>query len=243
LVFVSDHFKAGICIFNIRGKHLRSPSLGLRNPIGIFGDTGGDLWICDHGNCRLLAIDSNSSVKDEIRLEDVLGARFGALHPSFGCSKDEMFFLILTDRSVQQKTVVSFRKSNPYNSLSILPLRNSITPVDIKFYRGKLHVGNSHPADLFTYDFRSKGFIRLNKTSFPYKLRGFTGMNDEIFANVGMCIVKVSSDGQEIFTTNMRRILGPTSYLGNGLTTMKQARNHVLLLPDGAQKCIHRFSI
>ncbi|MBN1843443.1 MAG: hypothetical protein JW883_14320 [Deltaproteobacteria bacterium] len=243
ILFVSDYFGDKICKFNTKGKYLGAFSLGLKTPMELFKDTEGNIWICDFGNSRLLAVDSNGNVIDKISLKDVLGETYGLIHPGFGCLKKDRFYLISMDSTRQQRRLLSFNRYNPHGSLDILPTDVFQVLSVFEFLDNQLYVCDLAQRDLFVYNAGQRSFNPIGCQGIPYPLRWFMGSSDGLFLSAGKHLLKVSLNGQKLFTANLTNIFGMHETIPLGLTVLREKRGQVLFVTDYSLACIHKFVI
>ncbi|MHA1146359.1 MAG: hypothetical protein ACTSRW_16605 [Candidatus Helarchaeota archaeon] len=242
-LFVSDKIKNKIHKFNVQGEHLGHLALEVKNPCGLFKDTESNLWICDFGNSRILAIDSTESAVNELKLQEILGDKAVSICPVFGRSNGDRFYLLLANASFQQKKLVSFNRYNPRDSLDILPTDALQSPNFFGFLDNHLYVSDPAQCDLFTFDAEQGLFTPIGFKGIPYPLRWLADFHDGFFLSAGMHILKVSSNGQIIFSANISSILGMHKTLPSALAIFKEKNTQILFVADYSLACIHMFSI
>jgi len=242
-LFVSDNVGNKIHKFNVHGKYLGPLPVEVKKPLGLFKDGENNIWICDFGNSRLLAVDSNGNMTDEISLKEILGDSFGSTHPVFGYLSDKRLYLLLLNKSYQQRMLVSFDRYNPYNSLDILPTNVLQTPNFFGFLDNQLYLCDYAQCHLFVYDVGQRFFKRIGYLGIPYPLRRFVGSCDGIFLSAGKHILKVSLNGERFFSANLSEILNTDQATPLGLAFLKHKNSRVLFVTDASLTRIHKFAI
>jgi len=242
-LFVSDYDGNKIHKFNVQGKYLGPLSVEVKNPVGLFKDAENNLWICDFGNSRLLAVDSTDSVVDEIRLGEVLGDKFDSIHPVFGCLKGDRFYLLLVNVSYQQRRLVSFNRYNLHDSLDVLPTDVFDVLNVFEFLDNQLYVCDHAQCDLFVYNTGQRFFKRIGYQGIPYPFRRFVRSSDALFLSASKHILKVSLNGERFITANLSKILNMGQATPLGLAVLKQKDSRVLFVTDATLTCIHKFAV
>ncbi|MBW2304806.1 MAG: hypothetical protein JRF57_13975 [Deltaproteobacteria bacterium] len=242
-LFVSDNMENKIHKFNVQGEYLGPLLVEVKNSRGLFKDTEGNLWICDFGNSRLLAVDSTDSVVGEIRLQEILGDKFVSIYPVFGYLNGDRFYLLLVNASFRQRMLVSFNRYNPHDSLDILPIGVLQTPNFFGFLDNQLYVCDLTQCDLFIFDASQRLFRPIGFSGIPYPLRWLVDFHDGFFLSAGMHILKVSSNGQIIFSANISSIFGIHKTLPFDLAIFREQNTQILFVTDYSLACIHMFAI
>lgn len=241
-LFVTDCFGDRICIFSISGEYIGSTALGLKNPRDMFKDTEGKVWICDFGNCRLLAVDSDGNKADEIMIMDIVGEEFGSIHPFQGCFNKECFYLLLTDSKLNTRKMISFDMKGRV-LLPDMPLSKLQRPSGIKFIGDRLFIGDYLESALFVYDFDQEQFFPFLKGAIPDFLEFLVNINDSIFLSTRKFIVKLSLHAEPVFMVKMDKIFGALNVYPVGLGVLTESNNQILFVSDYSQLCIHRFIV
>lgn len=243
ILFISDFEGNKIHKFSVQGKYLGSLSVKVKNPMELFKDTDGNIWICDFGNSRLLAVELDGNVVDEISLIDILGETYGLIHPGFGCLKEHRFYLILMDSTRQQRRLLSFNRYNSHGSPDIFPTDVFQVLHVFEFLDNQLYVCDLAQSDLFVYNAGQKYFNRIGCQGIPYPLRWFVGSSDGLFLSAGKHLLKVSLKGQKLFTANLTNIFGMHKAIPLGLAFLREKHTQVLFVTDYSLACIHKFAI
>jgi len=242
-LFVSDNVGNKIHKFNVHGKYLGPLPVEVKKPLGLFKDDENNIWICDFGNSRLLAVDSNGNMTDEISLKEILGDSFGSTHPVFGYLSDKRLYLLLLNKSYQQRMLVSFDRYNTYNSLDIFPTDILQTPNFFRFIDNELYLCDYTQCALFVYNAKRKCVKQIGYQTISHPLRCFINLSNNLFLSAGKHILKVVLNGQSIFTANLPKILHTTQANPYSLAVLKQENIQVLFVMDGSLACIHKFAI
>ena len=242
-LYISDFLRNKLFKFDIDGNHMATISAGLKSPWGLFKDRVENIWICDFGNGRLLALDPYERPVNEVKLEAILGKSSPSIYPGLGCLNKDRFYLILMDSQARKRRIVSFNTRDPRNSLEYIPLTGLQTPQGIAFFRNQLYVGNYVPAGLFTYDTSRKAFDRFSKGNIPDYLIRFEKTDDDFFLCAGEFIAKVSSDGEGIFVADLPKILGTRNANACGLVVTQKETARTLFVSDNINGSIHKFLI
>jgi len=229
--------------FNTHGDYLGPLSVKVKGPREFFKDDDNNIWVCDFGNSRLLAVDLNGNVIDAISLKGIWEDTCELVHPGCGCLNGDRFYLILWDDAGRKQRVVSIDRSSPHNSLEILPSDMLQSPVSIQSFEQDLYVGDSKQGIVFTYDFDHKKYIRFSKCKMPNFLRRFVKCHDGVLISSENSILKISPNGREIFIANLERIIpgGLVRLLGISVSEKRDMR--ILFVIDKFQACIHKFEI
>lgn len=242
-LFVSDNVGNKIHKFNVHGKYLGPLPVEVNNPRGLFKDTQGYVWICDFGNSRLLAADLSGNVVAEIRMQELLGAKFGSIYPFFGCLEGNQFYLLLVNASLEQRVIASFNRYDLYGSLDILPTNALQRPNFLGFFADRLCVCDCAQCDLFLYDASQRRFKLIGCSGIPYPLRWFVVFTDGFFLSAGRYILKVVSNGQRVFALNLSKLFGIHETLPFDLEIVRDKKTEALFVTDYSLACIHKFAI
>lgn len=242
ILFVSDEVSNQIHKFNVNGEYLGPLPIKVKRPLGFFKDIENNTWICDFGNCRLLALDYGGNELEEIRLKDILGESSGSIGPCFGCLRGDQFYLVLMESNWQKRRIISFNKHAPRDSFKILQYSDFQAPVDIKLVEKRIYVANFDPGSLFAYDFNLKEFVRITWEPVPGTPRQFVTANNELFLNAGTFLVKMSLKGRQIFLANVSQVLG-TNNIIVGAAIAEKENKRILLLTDLTQASVHSFLV
>jgi hypothetical protein len=242
-LYVSDLLRNKLFKFNIDGNHMATISPGLKSPWGLFKDESENIWICDFGNGRLLALDPYDRPVNEVKLEAILGKSSPSIYPGLGCLNKDRFYLILMDSQARKRRIVSFNTHDPRNSLEYIPLTGLQTPQGVAFFQDQLYVGNYIPAGLFAYDTSQKAFYRFSKGNIPDYLIRFTKTDDGFLLCAGEFIVKISLDGEGVFVADLPKILGTRNVNACGLVVIQEETGRTLFVTDNINGSIHKFII
>jgi len=213
----------------------------VKKPLGLFKDGENNIWICDFGNSRLLAVDSSSYAAEEIRLKEILDEAFESIHPAFGCFRNNQFYLLLLNDLGQQRRLVFFDRYNIRNSLNFLPTDPFEVLNVFEFLNNKLYACDYAQCDLFIYDEAKRNFNKIGCHRIPYPFRCFTPLPDGLFLSAGKYILKMRSDKEIVFTANLTKVLGTDRVRPFGLTFFNKGDTSILFISDDSLGCIHRF--
>jgi hypothetical protein len=131
----------------------------------------------------------------------------------------------------------------PLNSLEMVPVTKGIIPQGIRFCRERLYVGNYVPGVLYMYDFTEKNFIRFSKCAIPGYLRRFVQVDDDFFICTGPFVLRISSNGEEIFTADLRRLVGNDRVVSCAIAAIGKQNKRILFIIDNFNGSIHKFYI
>lgn len=242
-IYVSDNVGNRIHKFNTGGEYLGTLPEEIENSRGLFKDSEGNVWICDFGNSRLLTVDSNDNIVNEISLHQILKGNFSTTLPVFGCLEGDRLYLLLVDGSYQQRALISFDRHDPYNSLDILPTHGIQTPNFFGFYDHELYLCDWEQCDLFMFDRAQRCFKPMGWNGIPHPLRWFVNFDGSLFLTAGTYILKILSNGQTVFRANLSNIFGLQRTLPLDLAILRNKTTHQLFVTDYSLACIHRFAI
>ncbi len=253
-LFVSDYDTNHIHKFTYDGNYLGVLPIELKYPMGLFQDDSNSLWICDFGNSRLLGVDFDGCVIDEINLKNILNCNDRAYHPTFGCVMHDQFYLTLRNADHEKRHLVTFNKNNPDDSLKILTdstpnLLGSINIIQNKLYTVMINPACLHEYTLgnkknglYEYDFEKNQFKLLRGNYYSHLMRQFVQWNSNLFMTCGESLVKLSIDGTQHFSVNLSLFFGFAS-MPTGLAVIEQNNGSVLSITDTINNSIHQFLI
>lgn len=241
-LFVSDNVGNKIHKFNVQGEYLGPLPIEVKNPLGLFKDDENNLWICDFANSRLLAVDSDGNITNEIGLKGIVDDPHGLTHPGFGCSTSDRLYLLLLDESHHQRRLISFNRHHPYDSLDVLPTDVFHVPNVFGFLNNQLYVSDWAQCDLFVYDANQRQFNRIGCQGIPFPFRCFVDSSDGIFLSASRYILKMSANRTKLFTADLNHITSMPQPTPLGLAVLTGQDSRVVFVTDFSKPCIHKFA-
>ena len=242
VILVTDSDGNNICKFDVNGQYIDDFSFDLKNPQAMFQDDRGNVWICDFGNGRIVAINSSEELIEEIQMREVVGDTLTTYHPVHGCMLGPMVYLILKDNSQTRANIISFNKTATRTSLHVFPSGKLQAPYFMRLYDNKIYIGETDPAGMYLLDTHKNCIKEMNQFEFPSPLLGFAKGDDILFVNAGEYLFKISKN-RSIFVADIRELSGLRSAIHNSVDFWTQDGNRTIFMLDASQFCLHRFEV
>lgn len=239
-LFVSDYVGDEIHRFNPRGEYLGPLSVEVKTPMGLFKDAKNNLWICDFGNKRLLIVDSDGIVLDEISLEEI---NLKACHPRSVCVTSREIFILVSDRIGDCREIVCLDRFTGGDLGKHLDVNGLEPMICLKTYEDDLYIGVFAPPVICKYTSPQYHFDKCLKPNVPGSLLRFTKVEDSLMISTGRYIAKANADGQIQFSFNMAKFFGTERVMARGLEVTQEKGVRQLLVTDELQMSIHKFLI
>jgi hypothetical protein len=102
---------------------------------------------------------------------------------------------------------------------------------------------NYTPGYLGVYNADDLQFAPFTSRTLGRFLMRIVGVDDAIYANTGKAILKMSDNGQLIFTANLAKAIGKTEVSAVGLTCFEHDGRRLLYVSDLKGAHIHGFAI
>ena len=229
--------------FNADEVFEKNIALAFNKPQGIFEDNNDNIWICDKDNGRLVLVDGKGSIINIIRIKDISGNKLPDATPILGILHKTCIYLVLKNEEAQLNWLAYFDKRSPHDILGVIPLKNIFNPVNLYYDKEKIFIGCNKIGYIYSVDLVSGQLRRLRWNHIPFLTRRFVKSHEGFFLSTGENIVKLSNDGELIFTINFREATKTNNALPASLAVKRGENGEILFVIDKCNECIHKFYI
>lgn len=213
-LFIADSGSEMILQYDFNGKYINHFYNNSNHHVGLFCGENDSIWFCDFDNRRLLSFNLNGDLVDEIKIDSILN-RSDFLYPYSGCMRDSIFYLVLTNKTRNQRKVFCFHKDNPLQTLKKLPFDHLSKISDVEIFGNNLYVSNLNPGSISCMNINSSAECKTYQ--YPYIIRRIFVSEEEIFFSSNDSIFKVLHDFTVVFRTSCAFI---NNAVGNSFSPM-----------------------
>ncbi|MDY7000429.1 MAG: hypothetical protein SVS15_01440 [Thermodesulfobacteriota bacterium] len=242
-ILVCEPTKDIVSVFDSDFRHKGKLPLAFKRPFGVFSGERGLVWICDYGNQRLVAVDSESRSAGEISLKDFAPKGFKHISPGCACMGNGTFYILATASDPHDVKILSFNEDDPAGTFNILNSAGLFRPFSIAWHQEKLVVGTFVPSALYVYDFENDRFENHGVPLVPGELRGLSTLGGDLWTSCTDYICKISSQGGLRFVVDVSKLTGRDGTTAWGLCALERDGETELIAADKRLGCLHRFSM
>lgn len=240
-LFVSDQTQNVVHRFTIEGEYIGVCDSRFHKPHGMCNDNN-NVWICDYLGQRLVLVDIDGRVKQDIGLVKFCDNEYMPSYPYAVCIYHNDVFVLVSDVNGSAYALLRFSQKN-WNEISVFSTEMLGIPYGLCCSNDVIYVGSLSQGSVYTFDPHSACFEIVNNEMPVNGLKSFVVSQNSIFYNSGNSIIKSSGSGETIFVANLDAALGKIACLNFGFAVTQSTENIRLAAPDGINKCVHLFSV
>lgn len=241
-LLVSDSLENRVHRFSTQGQYLGFVPVKVQYPVGLSKDPEQNIWICDFGNRRLVVVDPDCQPVEEIDMTILLGKKAVSQHPLFCHIQDKWLYVLITDEQFGHRNLLSLDRHNR-TATETVSTEDMVTPNYLGVIEDELFICDMAQCRVFRGKAPSFHFRSFGPPDIPFPLKRLAVHRSRLYLSAGNTIIKLSSEGNRIFTANIPNILNRTLANPVGLTILEDRDGKTLFVTDTYLACIHRFDI